>query len=235
MKTKNPVTVVRRNVLLTLLVFGLLGLAIGCGGSSGEIPEEDPTARVIYLNEIQALPSLEVYANGAGPTPVELGVLTEPIELSTGPTRFALTAPGSTEAIVDSSLDLKDQLYLIAFTGNVADGNLALWAVDQAAPEIDSSQTAAEVVNLYDGDLTFDVYFGDEPLAMGIATRDVSAFTVTTPASGTLQVFNAGDDPSAALPVATLETSLEAGRATMVLMKNASSGNGIVLDTIVIR
>ncbi len=231
----NPAAAGHRNVLFALCAISLLGTAIGCTGSDSEIPAEVPRASVIYLNEIAELPSLEVFANAAGPTPVMLGTLTEELELATGTTQFVLTAPGSKEPIVDSTLELEDQLYLIAFTGKVSQGNLALWAVDQKAPELVSGQTAAEVVNLYNGELTFDVYFGDEPLAMGITSRSVSAFTVTTPASGTIQVFNAGDAPASALPVASMESSLEDGRAVMILMKNAATGNGIVLDTVVVR
>jgi hypothetical protein len=223
-----------RNVLFALCAVSLFGTAIGCTGSGSEL-EDPPRARVIYLNEISSLPSLEVFANAAGPTPVELGVLTTELELAPGTTQFVLTAPGSKEPILESTLELEDQLYLIAFTGKVAEGNLAVWSVDQAAPELESGQAAAEVANLYNGDLVFDVYFDDEPLVKGIGAREVSAFTVTTPATGTLQVFNAGDDVASSLPVATLATSLEDGRAVMVVMKNAATGNGIVLDTLTVR
>lgn len=234
MKTKNPAHTDRHTFLIALCAFALLGSVIGCTGAGSDIPEDPPRARVIYLNEIAQLPSLEVYANAAGPTPVMLGELTEELELATGTTQFVLTAPGSKEPIVDETLELADQLYLITFTGKVADGNLALWAVDQQAPELASGQTAIEVVNLYGGDPKFDVYFDDEPLALGIGTRAVSPFTITVPASGTIRVFNAGNDPASAVPLKALPTVLEDGRALMVLVKNAPDSS-VALDTLVVH
>jgi hypothetical protein len=220
-------------ILAILFAAALMGTATGCGDASSAEPDP-PVARVIYLNEITQLPSLDVYANGQGPTTILLGELTNEVEIATGPTRFALTAPGSTEALIDETLDLDSQLYLLTFTGEITD--LALWAVDQAAPELSAGQAAAEVVNLYNGGLTFDVYLDDEPLATALGTRQVSAFSVTTPrTTGTIQVFNAGDDPANALPVAMLETALDDRQSLMVLMKNAATGNGIVLDTLVVR
>lgn len=218
--------------LVPLLLLALWGFAASGCGDDGAEPAPPAMAHLVMLHSVSDLGEVEVLVDGAVAVTVAPGQRTEAIDVAPGTVTLGLRNPGASSALVEEDLELVAQTYFIAITGQSGTGSLGFWRVDKPAPAVEPGKSAIEVVSLYDGDYVFDVYVNETSVADGVISLRISDFVTVDAGTSDILVFNAGDDPSVALPIASATVSLPDGSTNMILIDNGATARSIGVDVI---
>lgn len=228
-----------RTLAATCLTLLALSALTGCGTEEDTGPPTD--ARMVFVHQARVLGNIDLLANGDVVSALALGQISAPIAVPAGSTSFEIRNTGAEATVLETSLDLRVQPYLVAVLGESLD-DLRFWTVDDVAPDLAEGQAAARVVNLDSGGFTYDIYLDDAPLATGLVSAQASDFTTVDltadgePESRTarLRVFNAGDDPSGRpIAIEPAEVTLGAGRAYMFVLQTKPENPDVLSVTAV--
>lgn len=228
---------VRALILTCVAMLAPMGL-VGCGGD-----EEPPAnnARVVVMHQAQVLGSIDLLANGEKLTTLAQGEASEPLPVAAGSTLLEVRNSGADVTVLDLSLELLVQPYLVVVLGEALD-NIRFWTVDEPAPERADGEVAVRLVNLDSGNFTYDIYLDDDLVAAGLEPAKASDYLkVSLGADASegrrtarVRVFNAGDDPSGrSLSVAPAEVVLgNRGAYMFVLRTDPENPDGLSVTTI---
>lgn len=228
-----------------LKVFCVASLALfGLSACGEDEPEAPPQAKVVVMHQARVLGSIDLLANGERIATLSQSQSSAPLALATGSTLMEVRNSGADVTVLDTTLDLLEQPYLVAILGETLQ-DLRFWTVDEPAPERADGEAVVRVVNLDAGDFTYDVYLDDDQVAAGLEPAKASDFVkvgLTTDADGRttgirtarLRVFNAGDDPSGrSLSVAPAEIVLGNRRAYMFVLRTDPANPDVISVTTV--
>lgn len=226
----------RAPALICLAALCLVGLS-GC--DSGEDTGSDNNARLVVMHEAAVLGSIDLLANGERLATLAQGSASEPLSVAAGNTVLEVRNSGAEVTVLDLTLDLLAQPYLVVVLGETLN-DLRFWAVDEPAPERAAGEAAVRVVNLDGGGFTYDIYLDDDQIAAGLEANKASDFVkVSLVEDGSeglrtarLRVFNAGDDPSGrSLSVAPAEVTLGNRRAYMFVLRTDAENPDVISVT----
>jgi hypothetical protein len=232
--------------------FGARALILACVatvapiGLTGCDTEEDlgaaNNARVVVMHQAKVLGSIDLLANGEKIATLIQGQASEPLTVATGSTLLEVRNTGAEVTVLDVSLELLTQPYLVAVLGETFE-DLRFWTVDEPAPERVDGEAVVRVVNLDAGDFTYDVYLDDDQVAPGLAPAKASDFVKVNLGAGPsesssgsrtarVRVFNAGDDPSGrSLSVAPAEVVLGNRGAYMFVLRTDPENPDVISVT----
>ena len=227
--------------------FGARALILTCVATIAPIgltacdAEEDPgnNARVVLMHQAKVLGSIDLLANGEKIATLSQGQASKPLAVATGSTLLEVRNTGAEVTVLDVSLELLTQPYLVAVLGETFE-DLRFWTVDEPAPERIDGEAVVRVVNLDAGDFTYDVYLDDDQVAPGLAPAKASDFVKVNLGDGAsesartarLRVFNAGDDPSGrSLSVAPAEVVLRNRGAYMFVLRTDPENPDVISVT----
>lgn len=224
-------------ILTCVAALAPIGLA-GCGTD-----EAEPTnnARLVVIHQARVLGGIDLLANGEKIAALSQGESSEALAVQAGTTVLEVRNTGADVTVLDTSLELRVQPYLVVVLGETLDA-LRFWTVDEPAPEPVDGEAAVRVVNLDSGEFTYDIYLGDDQIAAGVQPATASDYmqvglgadAMDGRRTDRLRVFNAGDDPSGrSLAVTPAEVVLRDGRAYMFVLKSdAENPDGLSVTTI---
>ena len=232
--------------------FGARALILTCVatlapiGLTGCDTEEDlgpaNNARVVVMHQAKVLGSIDLLANGEKIATLSQGQASESLPVAIGSTLLEVRNTGAEVTVLDVSLELLPQPYLVAVLGETF-GDLRFWTVDEPAPERVDGEAVVRVVNLDAGDFTYDVYLDDDQVAPGLAPAKASDFVKVNLAAGAsessssartvrVRVFNAGDDPAGrSLSVAPAEVVLRNRGAYMFVLRTDPENPDVISVT----
>lgn len=204
-------------VLIIPLVFVSSMMLLACGGDPLPEPEQ---ARVQFLHNIDDLGNLEVLLDNEPVLTIRNGQLSEVAMFEPGRHRLSIRNQGAQSALTAQTIDFEVQGYLLVFTGSYRDNTIQALIVDNAPPAQKQRMAAVEVVNLYEGRYEFDVYVGTDLVASELTYGLVTEFEEIEADTLPIRVYNTGDNPSDALPVASAQHTFKEGEATLIMLQN---------------
>ncbi len=223
-----------RRPIHLLLILALLFTSVTLAACTEDDPPE-PKATVRFIHSIDDLGAIEVLLDTEIFTTLQAGELSETMEIVPGRQRLAIRSLGAQSTLHEFTQDFTAQGYLMAFTGSVSGGTIDVLAVDTPAPDTASGMAAAEVVSLYEGQFTFDVYVGLTLIDDNIAFAAAPSFVEIPSGAATIAIYNGGDDPTTSIPIESLDHTFGEGEATMILLQNAAEGLGVAIELVPVR